>query len=107
MTKYIWDKGAQAFVPAAQFRRPVTQTQHQDRDVYFRNGAVRSPADGKHYTSRAAWDEHLKRNDMMQFGNDRGKNITEGYGDMRKPQDYRNTIGQVMAEMDLTGRLEK
>lgn len=41
-----------------------------DKDISFKNGPVQSPATREHFNNRAEWDDHLKRNNLTEFGND-------------------------------------
>jgi hypothetical protein len=38
-----------------------------DKDALLKN-PVKSMADGKHYSNRREWNEHLKRNDVVEVG---------------------------------------
>lgn len=40
-----------------------------DRDKLLKDN-IQSPADGKRYSSRKDWNEMLKRNNCVEFGND-------------------------------------
>lgn len=53
---------------------PVNQqrTTIQDKDVLLHNG-VYSPADGKTYSNRRAWNEHLRARNLVEVGNDFNK----------------------------------
>ncbi len=39
-------------------------------DKLFNEKNIQSPADGKYYSNRQQWNEMLKRNNCMEFGND-------------------------------------
>ena len=41
----------------------------QDKDKLLKDG-VKSPADGKAYSNRGEWNEMLKRNNCVEYGND-------------------------------------
>lgn len=44
-----------------------------DRDISFKEGHIFSHADGKHYPNRKAWEDHLKRNNCFEVGNEYNK----------------------------------
>ena len=66
--RYYWDKEAREWVE----KRPVDRSKRVevlDREKVMGDGIV-SQADGKVYTSRAAYEDSLKRHGMFVVGND-------------------------------------
>lgn len=68
MTRYGWDREQGRWVPLAA-APPAARLQVVNRDAGFADG-VASPADGRRYRSRRAWDEHLRAHGMVEIGND-------------------------------------
>lgn len=44
-------------------QRTITQTIEED-------GAILSPLDDKHYTSKRSWDDHVKAHNVVEIGNE-------------------------------------
>lgn len=72
---YVFDRKRGKLVPKAEFYATRPRRQRSDlpspmliRD--FQDG-VRSMADGRTYTSRRHWRDHLKAHGMVELGNDR------------------------------------
>ena len=68
MTRFVWSRDEGRWVPLAP-PRPGAGLQFVNRDAAFENG-IASPADGRRYRSRRAWDEHLRARGMVEIGND-------------------------------------
>ena len=48
----------------------------RDVDVLLKDG-VKSPADGKRYSNRKEWNDHLKARGLQEVGNDYNKKTEE------------------------------
>ena len=68
MTRYAWSKAEGRWVELAP-ASPGSGPGIVNRDAPFKDG-IASPADGRRYRSRRAWDEHLRANGMVEIGND-------------------------------------
>ena len=68
MTRYRWSREDGRWVPLGESRAGA-RIEIVNRDAAFEDG-VASPADGRRYRSRRAWDEHLRARDMVEIGND-------------------------------------
>lgn len=69
-----------------------------NKEVCF-GSPVKSPVDGKHYSSRKQWDNHLKANQCHEVGNDpAGYRKHEG---IRGDFDTKKDIAQVLNKMGI------
>lgn len=66
MTRYVWDASRRDWVERAP--RPPAPRIHLIGDFA---APVFSHADGRTYTGRRAWRDHLKRHGLVEYGNDR------------------------------------
>ena len=79
MTRYAWSRTEGRWVPLAETPR-AARLEIVNRDAPFEAGIV-SPADGRRYRSRRAWDTHLKAHGMVEIGNDVVGPPTSGVAD--------------------------
>lgn len=66
-------------------------------------GGVKSPADGKTYSTRREWNDHLKANNCVELGNDlnNAKPRTEVRGDFATKSDVAQAVNEVFEKRGL------
>lgn len=82
------------------FRPLQNKLQIRDKDISFTKGAVLSHVDGKYYSNRKDWDNHLKQHNCVEVGNDYkhmvNKSKTEVKGDFTVRGELTKVVNNVL-----------
>jgi len=75
----------------------------QDKETSFKN-PVKSMVDGKQYTNRKSWDDHLKAHNCTEVGNDPAalRVNKEIRGDFNISKEYREAVQEVRQKNGLS-----
>jgi putative FmdB family regulatory protein len=101
------------FAPLEEFYKPLPKCPTCDAEMFR---LIRAPfiigdytnykslQDGSQITSRAEHREHLKRHDMVEFGDAPTRSMEpEKY---EKKVDWQNAVGETYAELKVTGKID-